>query len=172
MSGVTLKREFLDREREPRRLQALKLELRGDGRIWALVDGEARAVRLRRCFPWTAPGRLITVRDDEDREVALIANVEELEEESRVIAQAALAEADFVFEVREVLDIVDEFEIRHWRVRTRQGLRQFQTGRSDWPRKTPDGSVLIRDVAGDLYRISELATLDEASLRRLSPYVD
>jgi hypothetical protein len=34
----------------------------------------------------------------------------------------------------------------HWRVHTDQGARRFQTRLDDWPRKLPDGGLLIRDV--------------------------
>ena len=41
-----------------------RLERRVDGQLWAIKDGQARAVRVTRCFPWSAPGRLISLRDE------------------------------------------------------------------------------------------------------------
>ena len=66
-----------------------------------------------------------------------------------------MAEAGFVFEVTRVNEVEEEVEIRHWQVETRQGTRSFQTRLDDWPRALPGGGFLIRDVAGDLYRLPE-----------------
>ena len=46
---------------------SLRVERRVDGRLWARRPGEEPVpVRLVRCFPWTAPSRLLSLRDDED----------------------------------------------------------------------------------------------------------
>jgi len=77
-----------------------------------------------------------------------------------------------VFVVTAVTEIEEEVEIRTWRVATRQGVRTFQTRLDEWPRPLPGGGLLIRDVAGDLYRIDDLAALDAKSLELLWAYVD
>jgi hypothetical protein len=83
-----------------------------------------------------------------------------------------LAEAAFGLEVTHVDSIEEEFEIRNWRVRTRQGPRTFQTHRDEWPRAVDGGGFLVHDVAGDLFRIPPDAELDEESRKRLRVYVD
>jgi hypothetical protein len=65
----------------------------------------------------------------------------------------------------------EEFELRRWRVRTRQGERSFQTRLDEWPRPTPGGGLLIRDLAGDLYHVPEVAALDEKSRRLLWAFI-
>ena len=37
--------------------RALTLEWRADGSLWAVRGEEERAVSVRRCFPWSEPGR-------------------------------------------------------------------------------------------------------------------
>src|SRR6185503_6458806 len=108
------------------------LRIATDGRLVVLVDGEPVPVRLRQCFPWSEPGLHLSLRDDEDREVAIVDDPAELEPESRQALEQALAEAGFVLEVTRVLDIVEEVEIRQWTVDTRQGRRSFQTHLDDW----------------------------------------
>ena len=74
-----------------------------------------------------------------------------------------------------ILDIVgakNQLEIRSWTVVTRQGARSFQTPRDDWPRQLDDGGILIRDVAGDLYRVSNPDALDRTSQKWLWAFVD
>ncbi len=143
-----------------------------DGRLVVLVDGEPVPVRLRQCFPWSEPGLHLSLRDDQDREVAIVDDPAELEPESRRAIEQTLAEAGFVLEVTRVLDIDEEVEIRQWTVETRQGRRSFQTHLDDWPRALPDGGILIRDVAGDLYRLAAPARMDKKSRELLWAFVD
>ena len=82
-----------------------------------------------------------------------------------------MAQAGFVFEVTRVIDVDEEVEIRHWQVDTRQGLRSFQTRLDDWPRALPGGGFLIRDVAGDLYRLPEPEKMDKVSQELLWAFV-
>jgi hypothetical protein len=160
------------RSRESGPSTKLKLEHRLDGQLWAARGDEACAVRVRRAFPWSEPGRFISLRDAGDREFALVADPDELDAESRRALEAALAAAGFVFVVTAVQEIEEEVEIRSWRVVTRQGSRVLQTRLDDWPRPLPGGGLLIRDVAGDLYRIDDLETLDGRSRELLWAYVD
>jgi len=143
-----------------------------DGRLVVLVDGESVPVRLRQCFPWSEPGLHLSLRNDDEREVAIVDDPTLLEPESREALEHALAEAGFVLEVTRVLDIDEEVEIRQWTVETRQGRRSFQTHLDDWPRSLPNGGILIRDVAGDLYRLAAPAEMDKKSRELLWAFVD
>src|SRR5688572_1265623 len=143
-----------------------------DGRLVVIGFGGPVAVRLRQCFPWSEPGLHLSLRDDEDREVAIIDDPAQLEDESRQALEHAVAEAGFVLEVTRVLEIEEEVEIRQWVVETEQGPRSFQTHLDDWPRILPSGGLLIRDVAGDLYRFSSPQTMDKKSRELLWAFVD
>jgi hypothetical protein len=57
-------------------------------------------------------------------------------------------------------------------VDTLQGPRSFQTKRDEWPQEMPNGGLLIRDVAGDLFFIRDVGGLDDESRKRLAWYVD
>ena len=143
-----------------------------DGRLAVVVDSVPVPVRLRQCFPWSEPGLHLSLRNDEDREVAIVDDPARLDTESRLALEQALAEAGFVLEVTRVLDIDEEVEIRQWTVETRQGPRHFQTHLDDWPRTLPNGGILIRDVAGDLYRLASPADMDRKSRELLWAFVD
>ena len=144
------------------------LELRADGRLW--LNGQP--VSVRRCFPWSEPGRYISLRDEDEEEVLLVRDPAELEPESRRALESALAAAGFVMEVTRVLSVEEEIEIRHWQVETNAGPRTFQTRLDDWPRTLPAGGVLIRDVAGDLYLIPAPEQLDRPSRELLWAFID
>jgi hypothetical protein len=129
-------------------------------------------VRPVRCFPWTQPERHVSLRDDEGRERLYLADLASLDAESARALRAALNEAAFVFEIEAVESVEEEFQLRDWRVRTRQGPRAFQTREEDWPTRLPGGALLIRDLAGDSYVVRANAELDPRSRRCLAPFID
>ncbi|HEX6053295.1 MAG TPA: DUF1854 domain-containing protein [Gemmatimonadaceae bacterium] len=148
------------------------LRTAADGRLVVITGDRRVPVRLRQCFPWSEPGLHLSLRDDEDREVAIVDDPAQLDDESRRALEQAIAEAGFVLEVTRVLSIEEEVEIRQWTVETLQGRRSFQTHLDDWPRILPSGGLLIRDVAGDLYRFSSPGTMDRKSRELLWAFVD
>lgn len=150
----------------------LVLRHEGDGQLVVVIGGEAVTVRVRQCFPWSEPRRHLSLRDAEEREVALVEDPANLAPESREALERALAEAGFVLDVTRVLSIEEEVEIRQWTVDTRQGRRSFQTHLDDWPRVLPKGGLLIRDVAGDLYRLADPQGMDRRSRELLWAFVD
>ena len=160
------------RERSGDEPAPLRVEERDDGQLWAERGGEARAVRVRRCFPWSEPTRFVSLIDDEKKEFALVPDVGRLEAPSRIALENALAEAGFVLQVERIESVREEVEIRTWEVRTRQGPRSFQTRLDDWPRDVPGGGYVIRDVAGDLYHVADPSTLDPRSRELLWAYVE
>jgi hypothetical protein len=158
--------------REPSTKSELALRTSPDGRLLARIGGKWVTVRLRQCFPWSEPGRHVSLRDDADEELALVEDPTALAPESRRALERAIAEAGFVLEVTRVLDVKEEVEIRQWTVETKHGKRSFQTHLDDWPRVLPVGGLLIRDVAGDLYRLPAPQTLDARSRELLWAFVD
>ncbi|MGH7463468.1 MAG: DUF1854 domain-containing protein, partial [Longimicrobiales bacterium] len=142
----------VDSAKEPARLT---LERGADGRLRAHSGAKQCIVHVQRCFPWSEPGQFISLRDDDGEEFALVADVGELDEAARAVLESALAEVGFIFDVAAVTEIEEEVELRNWLVHTNQGPRRFQTRLDDWPRKLPDGGLLIRDVTGDFYRVGD-----------------
>jgi hypothetical protein len=151
---------------------AVVLRNQGDGRLMVVRGENVMAVKLRQCFPWSESTRHISLRDSEDKEIALVEDPTSLDADSRQAFELALAEAGFVLEVTRVIEIEEEIEIRQWTVETKQGNRSFQTHLDDWPRVLPGGGLLIRDVAGDLYRLADPKGLDKKSRGLLWAFVD
>ena len=150
----------------------LQLISGGGGRLRAIIDGTEIAVRLRQCFPWSDPHRHLSLRDDDDEEIALVEDPATLAPESRLALEGALADAGFVLEIVRVLSIDEEVEIRQWKVETKHGPRSFQTHLDDWPRTLPHGALLIRDVGGDLYLLAAPQKMDRQSRELLWAFVD
>src|SRR2546425_3989649 len=115
------------------RAGALTLERRADGRLWAARGDVERAVWVRRCFPWSEPARFVSLRDDEDREFALVRDPAELDPASRRVLEETMVAAGFVFEITRVMAIEEEVEIRHWRLQSTPGRGALSTRASTTP---------------------------------------
>jgi hypothetical protein len=139
------------------------LEWRADGQLWLRSSGREEPVRVHRCFPWSEPGRFISLRNAENKEVAMVSDLRKLSPGSREALEAALLEAGFVLRIRQILRVDEEVEIRTWQVVTEQGPRSFQTKLDDWPVEVPGGGIVIRDVSGDLYHVPDPEGMDERS---------
>jgi hypothetical protein len=165
--------EVLDLEPSPlERTGGVVLRGGDDGRLFVVTCDATIAVRLRQCFPWSEPHRYLSLRDDDEREIALVEDPALLDPSSRAALDHALVVAGFVLDVTRVLAIDEEVEIRQWTVQTAHGKRNFQTHLDDWPRVLPGGGLLIRDVAGDLYRLAHPKEMDRASRELLWAFVD
>ena len=149
-----------------------RLEKRRDGRLWALLAERAVPVKLRRCFPWTFPERYISLQTEQNEELAFIADPKDLDAASQAALSQALSEVGFVFLIQRVYSVEEDFELRCFKVETPQGPRAFQTALDAWPRETPDGGLLIEDVAGDVFRIENPAELDAKSRELVWELVD
>jgi uncharacterized protein DUF1854 len=152
--------------------RALSLEIDESGQLFVFADESPVAVRVGQCFPWSEPHRHLSLRDASDHEVAMVEDPATLHEASRAALERALGIAGFVLEVTRVVDIEEEVEIRQWSVETTSGPRSFQTHLDEWPRVLPGGGLLVRDVAGDLYKLGAPHTLDRQSRDLMWAFVD
>lgn len=134
-------------------------------------EGKSIPVQVRRCFPWSTPNRFLSLRNEKDDEVFLIEDVSELDEVSRAHLEKYLNKMDFIISIVKVNSVIDEVELRRYDVTTEQGDRFFQTKLDDWPTITKDGSVVIQDLAGDLYIIKSPHKLDQKSREVIAPYI-
>lgn len=153
--------------------QTIKLAIGTDG-IIRLFSNEVEGlpVKISQCFPWSLPGRFISIRDEKDTELALINHLDDLDPDSQSALETILKDTGFIFEITGIEQLDEDFEIRVWKVTTPHGPRRFQTRLGEFPRHLPDGGLLIRDVAGDLFHISDPKTLNETSKKLLWSFLD
>ncbi len=152
--------------------ESLKIEHRSDGQLWVKSNGSDVTVQVQRCFPWSEPGKFISLRDEDGNEIALIEDMHALDSISFKAVEKALSTAGFVMEIRKVLSLEEDFEIRSWEVLTIQGRRKLQTNLDDWPQEVPGGGLVIRDVSGDLFFIANPDELDNRSRKLLWGFLD
>ena len=145
----------------------IALERGADHALFLVKDGDRTRVRPRLCFPWRRPDAYISLADDDGKEQALIRDLNALSPASREALEEALVVSGFTLEIHRILSLQKEIEIRNWRVEVNGKERTFQTALDEWPRSLAGGALLVRDVAGDLYTISDAAQLDEKSRKYL-----
>jgi Domain of unknown function (DUF1854) len=142
------------------------------GQLLLQAHGGTIPVRPVICFPWTEPNNYISLRNEAGLEVGFVHSSAELDHSSRQALETTLRQTRFVFEVIAINNIQDEFELRTWSVQTRQGPRSFQTKLDEWPRPLENGAVIIRDLSGDFYQISDPTTMDPASRKLVWAFME
>lgn len=128
-------------------------------------------VRVRRAFPWSAPDRLISIRDAEGKELLLVDSLEPLDDGRRTILERALADASFVPRITAVEEVDVRFGYQQWKVRTDRGPAEFRVQEREDIRFLPDGRFRIKDADGTVYEMVSLAELDQASRRAVEPLI-
>lgn len=142
------------------------------GRLSLKKNDEWLVVQVKACFPWGKDMGNYSLRDGDANEVGFVETLENLEIESRQALLKSLRESSFHFEVTEILEMNEEFELRTWLVETRQGPRKFQTRLTDWPRHIGEGCYIIRDVQKDLFVIEDIKSLNATSKKLFWPFSD
>lgn len=128
-------------------------------------------VRLRRAFPWSQPGRLVSIRDAEGKELLLVEDLAPLGEELRQQIQAWLGDTSFVPRIVAVDDVDVRFGYQQWKVRTDRGRAEFRVQEREDIRFLPDGRFRIKDADGTVYEMVRLDELDELSRRAVEPLI-
>jgi len=157
-------------QKSEKKEQLLKIDK--DGFLLLFVNGKYEKVELKPCFPWTTPNKHLALVDKEGKEKKFINSIDDLDEKSQECIKMALVESGFCFEVTHIEKIEEEFELRRWWGKTKQGDRQFQTKLLDWPRLLPNKGVLIQDLYGDLYYVSDLSGSNVDKKGLLTAFID
>lgn len=128
-------------------------------------------VRIRRAFPWSQPGRHISIRNAEGKEVLLIDDLATLGEAERRAIEEALGQGCFVPQITRVLEIDTRFEHQQWRVETDRGPVEFRVQEREDIRFLGGGRFTVKDADGNVYELPSLDTLDEQSRRAVEKLV-
>ena len=123
----------------------------------------------RRLFPFSNHNMFITLLDSEEREVALIRDFEELDEDSRRALDECFAEYYLIPEITGIVDIITKFGTLKWIVDTDRGRVSFQirNRHSDIKNFRGTNRVLVRDSNDNRYEIKDYTKLDARSRRLL-----
>jgi hypothetical protein len=142
----------------------LKLEER-DGKVMARLDGaEPVAVRIVYACPMTEPGRNIGVLNEKGEAAAFVADLADLDPDSRRVAEQALGQRYFLPRITRVISANVAFGQRTIVVETDRGVRAFALKNVNRNvQRLDDDRLIIRDTCGNRYEIQSLGALDAAS---------
>lgn len=141
------------------------------GRLQLITADGPVTVTARACCPWGEPRKHLSLRDAENVEHGFVADPGKLDPASREAVLQSLQAPAFTFEITRLVKIESDFQLREWTVETEQGKRRFLTKYDDWPLQKDDGTVVISDLAGDIYTVRGLDRLDPKSRQQLSAFV-
>lgn len=149
----------------------VKIYYKQNRQLYLLKGEDEYEIQVKKCFPWTHPLEYLSLKDVEDSEVYLVENLTQLDAESRKNLAKYLDKSDYIHEIVKVVDVIEDVELRNYKIATKGGERSIQTRLDDWPSLQDDGGVIIQDLNGDLFRITSPEVLDEKSRELLSTYI-
>jgi len=132
---------------------------------------------LRRIMPIEQPFHYISVADNENKEIGILKAVDDLPGDQRAVVIAELDNRYYSPEVLEVMSVQDKlgYVYMEMRLKNKQGKEYTKNcAIKDVSRNirmlTPT-SVIIFDVDGNRYIISDVAKLNRQSMRKLDAYL-
>lgn len=131
-------------------------------------DGEIlySKVKVLRAFPLTHSEQFIIFRDQKDAEIGVLMQPSQLDENSRQLLQAHLEKIYFMPKITKIYNIDSEFGAAKWEVQTNHGRRSFDLA-SRYDIRILGHRVLIKDLDGNRYEISNYRILDKKSIALL-----
>lgn len=132
------------------------LHLQAEGKHYA-------DIHPRRAFPVSGKANYVSFLDANEREVALLADPERLDEESSRTLDRALQRMYYVPKIVAVLSISEAWGVSRWEVLTDRGYASFEVTNHEDIRKLPNGRYLIHDADGNRFEIENANKLDPRS---------
>jgi len=136
-----------------------------------LADGQIRTgVVPVRAFPIQAPERDISLLDADGHEVAWIEELASVPEPAQALIRAALAEREFMPEIRAILGVSSFSTPSTWQVRTDRGDTSFVLKGDEDIRRLAGNTLLVTDSHGIQFLIRDMTALDRESRRLLDRF--
>ena len=120
-------------------------------------------MRAVRCLPLTRPGQYVSLQDDEGAEIGIIADVAELDRESRKAVEADLDLYYLKAEVKAIIRVEARNGVITWELVTDRGPRTVHVRDRQNIRPLPNGRTILTDIHEAKYEIPPFDELDERS---------
>jgi hypothetical protein len=144
-----------------------------NGFLLLTLAGENRGrVLLRRCYPFVYEDEYISLHDLEDKEIGILRDLKELDEEGRKLCEEHLTQRYYCPTVSSVKSIKERMGNFYFET-VIDGIDKTFTVKdiSRNMRLRPDDSLLIFDADGNRYNIPGYSKIDRKSKRLLEPYL-
>ena len=138
-----------------------------------LKDGTViKDLEPRKLFPVTNPNMYITLLDHEEKEVAFVRDLEELDEASAAALKECFAEYYRIPQITKLISSDERFGALTWRVETDRGIVSFRIRNRHSDIKCLDGKrILVRDTNDNRYEIPDYTVMDAHSRHILFSYL-
>jgi len=145
--------------------ESIRLRRRGDRVVVDTGDGaEPKPVRLVYARPVADRGGTVSVLDEKNNELAILANLDSLDPESRKVAEEELSGRYLIARITRVVSTRATYGVRYWHVETERGERRFAikhtSKNATW---VADDHLVLRDTLGCRYEINPFSALDRRS---------
>ena len=134
-------------------------------------------VSLVRAFPISDPDEYISVREpagarSDGREIGMIRNIHMFDAETVGLLTEELDRRYFTPEITKIMSVKDKFGYLYFDAATSAGKVSFtMTNPYSNFRKLENGSVLITDIDGNCFKISNVEKLDRGSYKKIEIYI-
>ncbi|HEY7090001.1 MAG TPA: DUF1854 domain-containing protein [Tepidisphaeraceae bacterium] len=134
-------------------------------------EEDVKDVRIRRAFPWSSPGKFVSIRNSEGKELLLIDDLTERPPELRARIERWLSSQSFVPKITRVDEIDTRFGYQQWRVQTDRGAIEFRVQEREDIRFLGNGRFSVKDADGNIYELPNVEALDPPSRKALEALV-
>jgi hypothetical protein len=124
-----------------------------------------------RAFPVSAPGDAVALVDAAGRELVWMDTLSALADGQRRLVEEALAEREFLPEIRRLTGISRTAAPSVWSVDTDRGPTRFVLRGEEDVRRLGGGRLLVTDESGIHYLVRDEAALDRHSRRLLEHFL-
>lgn len=135
-------------------------------------------VVILRSFPVTNPDEFLSVREPDSKkqgrgkEIGMIRHMSDFDEETQKLFLEELDRRYFTPELQKINSVKDKFGYLYWDVVTTAGNVTFVLNNPfSNIRILEDGRILINDIDGNVFQISDPKKLDAASLKKIEIYL-
>ena len=134
-----------------------------DRLVVSISDQTHVGVRPVRSCPVSAPRRFVALWDVSGQEIGLIADLDDLDDESGRVLLEELDLTHLTVQVLAVQAIESRFGMTSWKLETTRGFRVAHLKDRSQMRWLPAGRVILTDVLGMRFEIRDTAELDDRS---------
>jgi len=123
-------------------------------------------VSLVRSFPYTHLHNFISIRDKENNEIGIIEDILTFPENIIELFNEELNRRYFLPIIKNIYSVKEEYGYSYWNVLTDLGNKKFTIRRDNYSFiNVKDNRVMVIDVDGNRYEISDYEELDSKSYR-------
>ncbi len=128
-------------------------------------------VQAVRAFPVSAPGHGIALQDRNGKELEWISDLSLLEEPARALLLEALAQREFMPEIRRLHRVSSLNTPSVWEVETDRGMTSLTLQGEEHLRRIGNNALLISTAEGVWFLVRDMQALDDYSRRMLDRFL-